>query len=230
MPIYTDKPATRLRNRPLKDYAGETFGRLIAVSLVEREDKWNDHKWLFKCQCGNEKVAGIKQVRSGHTSSCGCLASEVVVKRNTSHGLSKNSATYRSWKDMRARCNSPSNSDFKDYGGRGVSICDRWNDFGAFFADMGERPTGTTLDRIEVNGNYEPSNCRWATASQQANNKRSNHVIEYRGQKRTLLQWCGEFGIDHSKARYRLKMGWALDDVFSAGDFRIAKNTNDRNR
>ena len=164
-------------------------------------------------------MAGTKDLRSGHTSSCGCLFREMMAMRNRTHGLSRDPA-YRSWKDMRSRCNTPTNSDFKDYGGRGIKVCDRWSDFAAFLGDIGPRPAGMSVDRIDVNGDYEPSNCRWASAKMQANNKRSNHVIEWRGKRQTLAAWSAETGVDQSKARYRLRMGWTLEKVFSMEDFR----------
>jgi hypothetical protein len=222
MPILrTAKVAGRQRNRPLKDYSGERFGRLVALSLVERAAEGGAHKWAFRCDCGNEKVASIRDARTGHTSSCGCLFSEVVAARNTTHGLSRdNRAEYRSWKDMRGRCNNPNSDDFKDYGGRGITVCERWNDFAAFLTDMGKRPAGSTLDRINVNGNYEPGNVRWAKPVQQANNKRSNRLITMNGETRTLQEWCRHYGLDHSKVRYRLSRGWPPEKAFTLGDGR----------
>lgn len=211
----------RQRNRKLKDYAGLRFGRLVAVRLIERDFQWNDHKWLFRCDCGNEKVVRLKSARTGHTSSCGCLAREVLVYRNETHGLTRtHPGAYRSWKDMRARCLNERGKDFKDYGGRGISICLRWDDFAEFVRDMGERPQGRSLDRIDVNGDYSPENCRWAVAETQANNKRSNQRIAFRGEEKTLQQWCRQFGLEHSKVRYRLANGYTLDEAFSSGDFR----------
>lgn len=226
MKIDTEKAEGRVRNRPLKDYCGQRFGRLTALSLSERDaSKENNHLWLFRCDCGNEKLARIKLVRGGKTRSCGCLAREAVVSRNTTHGLTKeNAAEYRSWKDMRSRCNNPRDSDFADYGGRGISVCDAWADFSAFLADMGPRPEHHTLDRIDVNAGYSPANCRWAGAVQQANNKRSNRFIEMDGRSQTLQQWCAEYGTDHSKVRYRLSRGMELRDALQPGDLRSREN------
>lgn len=211
-----------MRNRALKDYTGQRFGRLTAQLMVERGDRpENNHLWRFACDCGRVVDARIKNVRSGHTQSCGCLHAELMAQRNTTHGLSRaKRREYRSWKDMRARCRNPNDSDYKDYGGRGISVCDRWEDFENFYADMGDRPNGMTLDRIEVNGNYEPSNCRWAPHKVQANNKRSNHLIELNGETRTLQAWCDKLGIEPSKVRYRLKAGCTPDQAFSSGDMR----------
>lgn len=222
MLIRVEKPAGRLINRALKDYAGVRFGRLVALSLVERDQtKENNHQWRFRCDCGTEKTIRIKLVRAGKTSSCGCLFSEMMATRNTTHGLSgANRSEYRSWKDMRSRCFNPNNSDFKDYGGRGITVCERWNDFSLFLEDMGEKPAGHTIDRIRVNEGYSPDNCRWATTTVQANNKRSNHVVTMNGETKTLQQWSDLFGLDSSKVRYRLAQGWPLDRVFGSGDGR----------
>lgn len=221
MRIHTELAEGRTVNRSLKDYTGQRFGRLTAVSFVERDPKWNDHKWEFRCDCGGVYVTGIKQARGGHTASCGCLFRDVMAERNTTHGLTKtNRSEYRSWKDMRARCLTPTDTDYRDYGGRGISVCSRWDDFAAFLEDMGPRPRGTTIDRIDVNGNYEPSNCRWASAHVQANNKRNNRLLEMNGVTKTLQEWCRQFGLEHSKVRYRLSRGWSLDDALKPGDYR----------
>jgi len=112
---------------------------------------------------------------------------------------------------MRMRCNNPNDSDYKDYGGRGIQVCDRWNDFAAFFEDMGERLPGLTIDRIDTNGNYEPGNCRWTDGVTQANNKRSNRMIEYRGMEMTLEQLSRLTGVGRGTIVYRLKIGQPIE-------------------
>lgn len=227
MTIKLEKLPSRVRNRPLKDYSGERFGRLVAVALVSRDEIWNDHIWSFRCDCGALFDGRIKSVRSGHTSSCGCLARDVIAARNATHGLSKlKPREYRAWKNMRARCRNPSDTDFADYGGRGISIAARWDDFAAFYADMGDCPDGCSIDRIDVNGNYEPSNCRWASAKTQANNKRSNRIVG----GTTLQQVADASGIDRSKLRYRLDAGYSLDEAIQPGDLRRAANSRNRDR
>ena len=230
MHIKAEKPEGRVRNRPLKDYAGQRWGRLTAVALIARDtSSENNHVWRFSCDCGGVKDAKIKLVRSGRTTSCGCVARETLAARNTSHGMTKtHSAEYRSWKDMRSRCNNSGDSDYADYGGRGITITPRWDDFETFAADMGRRPRGCTLDRIDVNGGYSPGNCRWADATVQANNKRSNRVIEHDGRAQTLQQWCREFGVEISKVRYRLSRGLPLPDALKPGDLRRLENSSDR--
>lgn len=227
--IKTEKFPGRIRNRPLKDYTGQRFARLVALSFVERRNSGGSI-WRFLCDCGTEKDISAKMVVSGHTSSCGCVAKEKLVDRNKKHGLSKSyKSTYRSWKDMRSRCGNVNDFDYADYGGRGIRVCEQWEDFAVFFRDMGARPNGKTLDRIDVNGNYRPENCRWADAKTQANNKRNNRLVEYQGQTRTLAQWCENFGIEQSKVKYRINAGWSLEDAFKLEDGRInGKNARHR--
>jgi hypothetical protein len=127
---------------------------------------------------------------------------------------------------MRGRCANPNDSDFKDYGGRGIQVCARWSDFAAFVEDMGRKPPNLTLDRIDVNGHYEPANCRWASQKTQANNKRSNRVIEHQGERKTLQEWADLYEIDHSKLWYRLKVGYPIAEALSdSHDFRRRKHS-----
>lgn len=219
--IPTDKPEGRKRNRPLKDYSGSKFGKLTAISLVERDAAWNNHMWLFSCECGQQKVAGIKQVKSGKTRSCGCALRDALVERNRTHGLSAvHPREYRIWKGMRDRCRRASNKSFKNYGGRGIDLCPEWEDFAIFMRDMGPCPDGSSIDRIDVNGDYCASNCEWQNDKGQANNRRTSHLISHLGETKTLQQWCEQFGIDQSKVRYRIKQGWPLERVFSKEDGR----------
>lgn len=121
---------------------------------------------------------------------------------------------------MRARCLNPNNADYPDYGGRGVKVCERWNDFAAFVSDMGRRPDGFSIDRMDVNGDYEPSNCRWADAVTQASNKRNSKIVEWNGERKTLSAWCRDLGVDRTKVRYRIKAGYSLDAAFATEDYR----------
>lgn len=208
------------RCRPIEDCTGQKHWRLTAVSFVERRTG-GANKWLFSCECGGTVVASIKQVKNGKTKSCGCLLTEMLKQRNTTHGLSRDHArSYRTWKDIRARCNNPNNSDYKDYGGRGIRVCKEWDSFAQFFADMGDRPDGMSIDRIDVNGDYSKENCRWADAKTQANNKRTSHVLP---SGRTLAQACEDHGMDHSKLRYRVAVGYSEEDAVKQVDYRKCK-------
>lgn len=149
----------------LIDLAGQKFGRLAVLRKADAKSKVGA-LWLCLCDCGTQATVPTLKLRSGLIKSCGCYRAEM--KANLRHGHANKSKTYRTWKEMRQRCMNQNADQWQWYGGRGISICERWSDFESFLADMGERPEGTTIDRIGPDGNYEPDNCRWATGKQQA--------------------------------------------------------------
>jgi hypothetical protein len=152
------------------DLIGERFGKLLVIAEGETRSKWKRY-FLCKCDCGKEKEIYMGSLRRGLTTSCGCLASELFGLRNTKHGMS-DSPEYNSWRAMKERCNNPKNSHYHLYGGRGISYPIEWENFENFFADMGRRPEGKTLDRIDVNANYSKENCKWSDISEQNTNTR----------------------------------------------------------
>jgi hypothetical protein len=155
------------------DIAGQRYGMLV---VLERAGNNGSGKsiWTCRCDCGRISTPTSNNLRSGAARSCGCQVVEAVIERNQKHGLSGTGA-YSSWKAMKKRCLNPDDSNYADYGGRGITVCVRWiESFDNFFHDMGPRPPGRSVERINVNGNYEPDNCYWATAKQQRANQRRN--------------------------------------------------------
>jgi len=193
-----------------KDITGQKFGRLLTISpAYSKNDRWY---WNFLCDCGNKTTKNGKDVRAGHTKSCGCQRLNPDIK---THGMTK-SPTYKSWCKIKERCNNPKVINYPRYGGRGITVCDRWvNSFENFYADMGERPANTSIDRIDNSGNYEPFNCRWASLKTQANNARSNRIIEYHGESHTLSEWCDIKGINYNTFCGRFFRGWSIERAFT---------------
>lgn len=186
----------------------QRFGRLTVTGqliLVQRPDGKRPYRfWPVRCDCGTELSVQQGHLVSGHTESCGCFHIESIAI----HGES-NSPTYRSWCKMIQRCTNPKDKHFSFYGGRGIQVCLSWRlSYEAFRSDMGARPIGLTLDRIDSNGNYEKSNCRWATREAQQNNMRSNRFITVHGEAKTVSQWAKHFGIAPQIVTGRMKWGW----------------------
>ena len=192
------------------DLTGQSFSRLTVVGLVRRGPR----HWLCKCSCGKDAEVRQDRLLAGRTKSCGCLHRELMLA-TTRLG---HESEYDIWKAMKQRCCNPSSKDYYRYGGRGISMCQRWKlSFNAFLADMGIRPSKNhSIDRIDNDGNYEPGNCRWATASQQARNKRRDQLIEWNGQSLCVRDWERVLGFKRDVVRQRLKAGWSVEDALTA--------------
>lgn len=208
--------------------AGKRFGRLVAIA---RNGRLNCYvTWLCKCDCGNEVTVRSGGLVSGNTKSCGCLHSEVVSKRVTTHGLTNKHPLYKIWSNMRNRCSNPNIREYRYYGARGISVCKEWDDFLVFLSDM-ERgySKGMSLDRINVNGNYQKDNCRWATSKEQGNNKRNNVLLTIDGVTKTISEWADISGIPTPTIYWRYKFyGWSdKEAVFTPvrGSRRNSKGT-----
>ena len=185
------------------DYTGRRFGRLLVIS----EFKEGKYRWcVCQCDCGKKPTVRKNSLPYGTTQSCGCLS----VDTSRTHGKSA-SLAYASWKAMKERCYRTYHPAYRHYGGRGITVCDKWKDsFEAFFADMGERPVGKTLDRIDNNGIYEPGNCRWATGIQQHNNKSSNHNMSHSGIISSMSEWSRIIGMRAGTLSERLRRGMSV--------------------
>lgn len=191
---------------------GQTFGRLTVIS---RAPNSRGHAaWNVQCVCETSLIVRGYSLRQETTKSCGCLRRDVTSKANATHGMAgrKKTPTYKSWENMKKRCTNPHNRDFRHYGGRGISICARWQDFTLFLADMGRRPSPQhSLDRIDNAGNYEPENCRWTTPKEQHNNTRRNVRLTYHGVTLTVAQWAERIGIKSICLFMRLRRGWSIE-------------------
>lgn len=187
---------------------GDRFGRLTAEFIAGRRTGQGS-VWQFRCDCGSVKNIAAVSVKRGLTKSCGCLRREIAGGKST-HGKSK-TREYRIWSGIKLRCEDPRYSNWERYGGRGIKVCKRWLKFENFIADMGLSPIGTTLDRIDNNGNYEPKNCRWATRKQQALNRSSNRLIEYKGVTRALKEWSEIYDIAGPTLKRRIDKGWSIN-------------------
>lgn len=192
------------------DFSGQRFGRLIARNREDKITKRGESvcAWRFVCDCGNERHLAIYGVLKGNTKSCGCFRSDEL-KANIKHGCSrkrKQDKVYMIYIQMKARCNNPKCKDYYRYGGRGISVCERWlNSFENFLADMGRPGHKESLDRIDLDGNYEPGNCKWATDREQARNRSNNVWVFHDGVKYCMTDYARLFNKNLSSIYGRMK-------------------------
>lgn len=176
---------------------GDSFNMLTLIELTERGKA---PRGVFLCHCGCLKEMFVQPVRNGETKSCGCYRRLYMSAKQSTHGMVGTPEHY-SWRAMLTRCTNPESANYGRYGGRGVRVTERWLSFELFYADMGKRPVGTTLDRIDNDGNYEPGNCRWATSEQQARNKSSVHL--HNGL--TFSEWADRLKVARTTFHRRIK-------------------------
>lgn len=196
------------------DLTGQRFGRLLVLNYAGSNGR--RALWNCRCDCGAFVVALGKVLLNGGTRSCGCLRREITSRRNRTVRFD-HPAEGAIWQTMKDRCFNPRNKDFADYGGRGITVCDRWSgskDFVNFLTDMGPRPAkGYWLERIDNDGNYEPRNCRWATPKEEQRNRRDNHPLTHNGLTLCISGWAEQTGLADSTIRRRLHRGWSVTDA-----------------
>lgn len=188
------------------DLTGQKFNRLTVVKYHGKVGSHNTVAWLCTCDCGKALIVRSGSLKTGKQKSCGCFRKDFKMV----HGGYKLKA-FRIWATMKQRCLNPDATSFKAYGGRGIKVCDRWLEFENFLVDMGEKPENMSIDRIDVNGNYEPSNCRWATAKTQSSNRRDNHILTAFGQSKSLAAFADEYKLGYNTLVRRITKGWEIE-------------------
>lgn len=207
--------------RPLLNLIGQKFGLLSPVEYLGR--RHNSSHWLCQCDCGEQTKVVASALKSGGILSCGCHRRARMAQLTLKHGerggelRSEITVEYRCWNRMLDRCNRPTETSFKHYGGRGITVCPEWTaDFGAFLRDVGRRPSRAySIERIRVNGHYEPGNCRWATWPEQARNRRNNRIVRFDGADVTLVEASELAGIPYKTVKGRLAHGWSVEEALS---------------
>lgn len=197
-----------------KDQIGKRFGKLTVIRFAGRRS--GQARLICRCRCGTRTTVYWTNLQSGTTTSCGCYRKTRLLK----HGEGRKghqSTEYICWARIVGRCTNPKNTSWQWYGGRGIKVCARWRkSYEAFLADMGRRPSWAhSIDRIDVNADYRKSNCRWVTLKEQHRNRRCSHLVTFRGQTRTLMEWCRRTGLKYWTLAARLRAGWTIDDAIT---------------
>lgn len=211
------------------DISGRRYGKLTVVRRADdRFDKKGNIRtvYLCKCDCGNETITYASNLTSGHSKSCGCEQKENLkrigfqnmpdLRMDTTKHHKSNTRLYRIWRGMKERCNNPNSNAYSNYGGRGIKVCDEWkNDFEVFYswAITNGYSDNLSIDRIDVNGNYEPSNCRWADTKTQCNNMRTNKYFTINSTTKTMKQWADTYDMDYGKVKERIRIGWTIEEA-----------------
>lgn len=200
----------------VKRLEGQRFGRLVAVKEVGRTNNGNA-KWLCKCDCGGQKVVASYALRIGRTQSCGCIKAEQNYAKGTHHETG--SPIYKLWSCVKNRCYNQNDPKYPQYGGRGITVCDEWKtnyeSFRDWCQDNGYKK-GLTIDRVNVNGNYCPQNCRFSTQKVQQNNRTNNHLLSFRGETHTMAEWSDILGIPYRRLEHRINRGWSAERALTS--------------
>lgn len=200
------------------DIIGRTFGKLTVIRNAGRT-KSRNYLVECKCECGKRVIVQKGNLMAGVTKSCGCLRSEMIKQKNTIHGYASRQnirPTYHSWIGMKNRCNNINTKDYRLYGLRGITICEQWkNSFKNFLEDMGEKPEGLSIERIDNDKDYSPENCKWATPTEQARNSRQNKHITYHGETKCLIEWAECLGIKYGTLQTRLYRNPNIERAFT---------------
>lgn len=206
----------------VKDMHGKRYGRLTAIAFLGMNHR-HHAMWKCECDCGTTMIAYGYALRHNHTKSCGCLSREfakAMGDANIRHGhcrrVERHSPEHKTWSGMIQRCCNPNHTEYHSYGGRGITICAEWVDsFETFLRDMGNRPAGCSLDRIDVDGGYNKSNCRWATQKEQCRNMRTNRMLTFNGESRCVAEWVEVTGIKRDAIVRRLAKGWSVEQTLT---------------
>lgn len=200
---------------------GQRFGRLTVIEQAASRKLSPRHTvtmWVCKCDCGNLITTRSDSLRSGRTQSCGCFREERILSNKRIHGMSKE-RLYVTWANMKKRCFNPKGTEYNNYGGRGISVCEEWrNSFKSFYewAMSNGYEENLTIERIDVNGNYEPSNCRWITRNEQSLNKTTSHYLTYDKKTQTIKEWADEIGIKYDTLHSRIMYyGWSVEKAIT---------------
>ena len=196
----------------LNDLTGKRFSKLVVIKRVYPNTKCGFARWLCRCDCGNYTTVASVKLKNGNIVSCGCY-------RKRLNGDSK-TRLYNVWSAMQNRCNDASHDHYDRYGGRGITICTEWSDYLSFkeWALSTGYADDLSIDRIDPNGNYEPSNCKWSTQKEQCNNRNNNHIIEYNGEKYTISQFADFLGYKYYTVMNRVKLGWTPEEIAMYGE------------
>lgn len=197
-----------------KDLTGYVFGRLTVIAPTDRRvGKYV--VWRCTCECGAEHSVSAGSLHNGSSRSCGCLRRDVATTSNTTHGANRTRG-HQSWIQMLNRCRNPRATGFEHWGGRGITVCERWLRFENFLADMGPRPKGLSLERLDNNKNYEPGNCKWATRTEQCRNRSTTTSLTFQGETRCITEWARLLGMRPATLWARIKHGWSTERALTA--------------